>query len=195
MVARRSFSARHGLLFLGIVVLGCTPKSTVPATVQVSTPFDESKGYVHKPSGVAFVYPEGWEHREPYLKQGMTVMSLWKVDPPIQVVLFWSDADPNVDPDDIGQKEYEELKPLYGDKLGKPTRIESKRQQGFKLAIDGGPVGVNDKKLKGVNYVFGVRGRPTYWKIKLRATVQDVADLKAVEALLDQYEWSPVIER
>jgi hypothetical protein len=153
-------------------------------------PFDETRGYLHKPSGVGFVYPDGWE-RTPLRSEGpLTSFGLNKQTPRATVTLYWTESDQPLDGATVGQNEYEALRPHYGTKLGKPEPIQVGGQKGFKLSIDGGPLGQIESDLVGVIYVFAVRKGGQWWKVKLRATVPGRENLALlVEPLLANYRW------
>lgn len=161
------------------------PKGSSPAPKWA--PGDEARGYLHQPSGVGFIYPEGWE-RLPLKSQGaITHLGLRNGKGAIEVTLYWTALEPGEDPTQVGATEFETLRQLYGEKVSKPEPITIAGQPGQKLSITAGPLGVNDPNLSGVVYVFGVGTAQRGWKIKVRATVRGAENLAAVQSLLQNY--------
>jgi hypothetical protein len=194
------------VIFVLSAVLGCNQQATGPAkpsarnadegTAQASTdalahpkwaPADEARGYLHKQSGVGFIYPEGWENLGAKSQGPITQLGLRKDGGAIEVTLYWTALDPDRDPETIGALELTTLRQLYHDKVSGPESVTVAGQPWKKLSIAGGPVGVNDPNLSGVVYVFAIRRNQQAWKIKLRATVQGPEKLAAVEELLNNY--------
>ena len=170
-----------------------TPRPPAGAAVAGSSParptFDETKGYLHKPSGVGFVYPDGWENLGVTDRGPITSLGLRKREPPVEVTLYWTRPDVPTDPTNVGDVEYEALRSVYGDKVGKPEPMRNGEQPGYRLAISGGPIGEGSPALSGVVYVFAVRREGQPWKIKLRATAKGREHLSLAEELLKNYRW------
>jgi hypothetical protein len=154
-----------------------------------ATPFDESKGYLHKPSGVGFVYPEGWENLGVKSQGSETSLGLRKGRGDVEATLSWSEADGIVDEWSMGLNEYEALRALYKDNVRRPETIMRGPRHGYRLAIVGGPLGVNDPESLGVVYLFVARRGQQAWTIKLRATARSQQNLALVDELLGQYRW------
>jgi hypothetical protein len=151
--------------------------------------FDETEGYMHEASGVGFVYPAGWENLGTKALGPVTQLGLRKDQGAIEVTLSWTPLGPK-DQADIGSIELAGLRPLHGDKVGKPEPIRLGEKSGYKLPIAGGPLGVGGAELSGVVYVFDVRRGSEAWKIKLRATVSATEDLTTVHDLLRNHRWN-----
>jgi hypothetical protein len=188
------------LVFIASLVLaiGCSQTSApeVPSADaggsspgNTSTPFDEGKGYLHKPSGVGFVYPEGWENLGVKSQGSETSLGLRKGRGDVEATLSWSEADSVVDEWTIGLTEYEALRALYKDNVRRPEPIMRGPRHGYRLAIVGGPLGVNDPESLGVVYLFVARRGQQAWTIKLRATARGQQNLALVDELLGQYRW------
>jgi hypothetical protein len=150
-------------------------------------PFDESKGYLHKKSGVGFIYPEGWDRLGVVARGPVTHLGLSKDKGDIEATLYWTELAGNVNPAAIGSQELAALRPIYREKVGTPEPATIAGRRGYKLAIAGGPLGSDAPDLAGVVYVFAVRRSEQTWKIKLRATVRGKEKLAAVEKLLGYY--------
>ena len=202
-----SLTKGHGTkaLFLAalLVITGCSKTSSgtrgghargigTAATTSAANrtmPLDEATGYLHKPSGVGFVFPEGWEHQEVRSEGPAASLVLRKGKGIVEVTLSWAEPTVATDETTIGQLEYDNLRLQYRDKVGRPEPVESAGRHGYRLDITGGPLGVKDPELFGVVYVFAVpRGEQT-WKIKVRATVRGQKNLAVVADLLKQYRW------
>lgn len=178
-------------------LVGCQDRA-VPgppgATSKVGSPvdrpaFDETKGYLHKPSWVGFVYPDGWENLGVTDRGPITSLGLRKREPHIEVTLYWTRPDDPVNATTVGDVEYDSLRSVYGDKVGKPEPIRSGDQPGYRLAISGGPLGETRPGLFGAVWVFVVRRDNQPWKIKLRATAAGREHLTTAEELLQNYRW------
>ena len=160
-----------------------------PAREPAGEPFDQTKGFLHKPSGVGFVYPDGWERTETRSEPEITSFGLNKQNPKLTVTLYWTKSEEPLEGAAVGTIEYDTLAPLYGAKLGKPQPIQAGGRSGFKLPVESGPLGTSDAASVGAIYVFGVRKDGQWWKIKLRATVAGREHLGTVEQLLANYRW------
>jgi hypothetical protein len=179
---------------LAAMLIGCqdraAPGSPGAATgVAAPAAFDESKGYLHKPSGVGFVYPDGWENLGVTDRGPITSLGLRKREPQIEVTLYWTRPDEPIDAMTVGEVEYETLRSVYGDKVGTPEPIRSGDQFGYRLMISRGPLGQENPNLSGVVYVFAVHRDSQPWKIKLRATAAGREHLATAEELLRNYHW------
>jgi hypothetical protein len=154
-------------------------------------PFDEKKGYLHKDSGVGFVYPAGWMVLDPRVLGPVTSLGINKGGEREYVVtLTWTRIDTEKEFAAIGPTEEEVMRAFYGDKVSKPEKITVGDRSGFKLSIAGGPVGEKVPGAVGVVYLFGVKKGDTFWKVKLRATVNSKDKLPVVEELLKNYRWN-----
>lgn len=192
------------MIVMLLVALGCGQQSPGPAKPSIPnadkgtvpapnnalalpkwTPADQGKGYLHKESGVGFVYPEGWEVLPAKSHGVITQLGLRKEA--VEVTLYWTALEPGQDPAAIGPQELAALRPLYGDKVTGPESVAIGEQPWKKLAIAGGPLGTDAPELSGVVYVFATRRNQQAWKIKVRATVRGAEKLKAVEDLLKNY--------
>lgn len=168
---------------------GGTTVTTESPVAAKAEPFDGSKGYLHKESGIGFIYPEGWDKLPVKTEGAITRLGVRKEESAIVVTLYWTEMGRIAEAINIGEQEFAALRPLYQDRLGKPEAITSGKQSGYKIAIAGGPVGIDNPNLAGVVYVFLVQRGRTAWKIKLRATVHGRDKLDLVEKLLDNYRW------
>ena len=195
------------LLWVGLLAtcpLGCkdraateppvAPSTAPPSPIGAGSPsdrptFDETKGYFHERSGVGFVYPEGWENLGETSRGPFTSLALRRHEPRIDVTLYWSIPDGAIDAANVGEVEYAGLRPLYGEKVGKPVSVRAGGQPGFRLAISGGPLGQANADLSGVIYVFAVGRGDQSWKVKLRATAGSREHLSLAEELLRNYRW------
>lgn len=192
-----------GACCIAVVMCGCgKPPAQTTVTPDVpkvdpnagppvpkAEPFDETKGYLHKPSGVGFVSPDGWEKTPMRSEAGITSFGFNKDTPRITVSLYWTVSEESLDGAAVGEYEYEALSQLYGPKISKPQPVQVSGRSGFKLSIDGAPLGQKETGAAGVVYVFGVRKDGQWWKIKMRATVTGRENLAIVEPLLQNYRW------
>lgn len=188
-------------LTLLVSVTGCAetnngepvPKPLVdPASKEGSVkmaPFSDKEGYFHQESGVGFLYPKGWDNLGVEARGPMTALGLRKDSGVAEVTLYWSYPDREISPETVGDIEHSALSTMYGDKLGKPEPVVANGKRGFRIAINGGPLGDESPGRSGVVYVFAVKSGQDWWKIKLRATVNGLARLTEVEKLLDNYRW------
>jgi hypothetical protein len=154
-----------------------------------ATAFDESKGYLHKPSGVGFVYPDGWENLGVKSQGPETSLGLRKGQGDVEATLSWSDVDGSADEYGVALNEYDALRTLYKDNVRRPEPITQGARHGYRLAIVGGPLGVMDPESLGVVYLFVVRRGQQAWTVKLRATARGPQNLAHVDELLGQYRW------
>jgi hypothetical protein len=185
-------------ILLLVLASGCGPKvespSTLagknapPAPVPLATKFDETKGYLHKQSGVGFVYPAGWEREDP--KGDVTDTSLGLGKPGIaRVSLFWTEipnAPANID-EVVGQEKFKDLHGLYKDKVTGPDPISVAGQQGFECPIKSGPMGDERTYTRGTDINFLVHRGDHTWIIEMRASAKDEKTLKSIRSLLDNY--------
>jgi hypothetical protein len=74
---------------------------------------------------VGFVYPEGWENLAVTDRGPITTLGLRKREPPIEVTLYWTRPDVPTDSTNVGKVEYEGLRSVYGDRVGKPEAVRS----------------------------------------------------------------------
>jgi hypothetical protein len=153
------------------------------------SPFAGDEGYWHPDSEVGFLYPAGWTKLGVRQSGPVTSLGLLKEEGDISVTLYWSEPEEAIDEETIGEKEWTDLKPLYGDKVGSPQRISVRKKLGYRLPIDSGPLGKKESGRKGVVYVFAVKSKGKSWKIKLRATVSTPEQFTEVGNLLDNYRW------
>lgn len=206
------------LIAICLVSTGCgrrpeTPSSTTPTASGQTTPLADSQtevsateqaaefpalpdesingtnGYLHEESAVGFLFPIDWDNLGTTQYDSMTCWHLRDPDSGSEVSLFWTLLDARIAPDTIGTIESMALNPLYGDKVSDPTPITVHGKNGFRLAIDASPLGVDNPQLSGVVYVFAVQRSGKTWKIKLRATVNGKDNLEDVETLLQNYRF------
>src|SRR5205823_2910841 len=102
--------------------------------------FDETTGFLHKASGVGFVYPADWENLGVTQVGPITQLGLRK--DAMEVTLYWSPLPADTEPAKIGELEAGALLPLYHDRLSEPERARVGDQSGYKLYISGGPLGL-----------------------------------------------------
>src|SRR5258707_15768347 len=82
-----------------------------------ATAFDGGKGYLHKPSGVGFVYPDGWENLGVKSQGPETSLGLRKDRGDVEATLSWCEADGLADEWTIALNEYDALRTLYKDNV------------------------------------------------------------------------------
>jgi hypothetical protein len=200
MKASVMFARCVALVAVVTLTAGCGDKPSPPSSPPVdpgagsdrrtrTPPFGEKEGYYHRPSGVGFLYPDGWNVLGVRDQGPVTSLGLRKNEGGIEVTLYWTEPDQPIDSRTVGDVEWSGLRALYGDKVGKPESITVGTQTGFRLPIRGGPVGEADPTLSGVVYVFAVKSEKDWWKIKLRATIRGKEKLAEVEKLLNNYRW------
>ena len=150
---------------------------------------DQGKGYLHKPSGVGFVYPAGWEMLGVKSQGAETSLGLRKGQGDVEATLSWVEVDASADEYAFALSEFDTLRTLYKDNVHRPAPITQGARQGYRLAIVGGPLGVVDPEAFGVVYLFVARRGQQAWMVKLRATARGPHNLARVEELLGQYRW------
>lgn len=150
--------------------------------------FDETKGFWHKPSGVGFVYPDGWVHLPPRRGEGTTSIGLLKPTPAVDVSIYWTKYPLPIDDKNVGDAEYQSQTLHRGNKVTKPQAVKSGKQPGYKLSVTGDFLGTGSE-IHGVIYVFAVRQTGRYWMIKVFGTAREQQQLVVVEELLQQYRW------
>jgi hypothetical protein len=192
------------MLVVGIslaVVVGCSrtsapdaadgdsgsPAMSIPG--QDAAAFDQGKGYLHKPSGVGFVYPAGWEMLGVKSQGPETSLGLRKNQGDVEVTLSWAEVNASTDEYALALSEYDGLRALYKDNVHRPEPITQGARRGYRVAVVGAPLGVMDPEAFGVVYLFVARRGQQAWTIKLRATARGPQNLARVEELLGQYRW------
>lgn len=181
---------RHWMLAL--MILGSCRSNIGPNEASQAMPlggakraaFDETKGYLHRPSGVGFVYPADWQHEEAQGEPTDTSLALSRAEFGI-VTVFWTQI-PAVPPD-LGEQKYSELREIYHDKVGKAKPATAAGQAGYEFPIECGPMGDDSTYRMGVDYVFPVRREKSTWLIELRASARDATALKAAKSLLADF--------
>jgi hypothetical protein len=197
VIARPASCGALGVLLA--IFLGCSgepkvegPKGDKPKAdpaPENRPPFGEKEGYLHRQSGVGFLYPDGWENLGVNVRGPVTSLGLRKGQGAVEVTLFWTASDVPISAETVGEVEWSALSSLYGDKLGRPEPVAVRGKPGYKLKIGGGPLGKDKPELVGLVYVFAVKSERGWWKIKLRATARDKEKLAEVEKRLDNYRW------
>jgi hypothetical protein len=162
---------------------------TSPLAQDGAVAFDQSNGYLHQASGVGFVYPRGWEILGVKSQGSETSLGLRKGRGDVEATLSWTETEPGIDDWTVGLNEYEALRSLYKDNVHRPESIMRGPRHGYRLAIVGGPLGIQDPESLGVVYLFVARRGQQAWTVKLRATARGSVNLAHVDELLGQYRW------
>jgi len=172
-----------------LVAVACGPYGAYSQVAAERKPLGKDEGYEHTASRVGFAFSEGWEVLGVRAQGPVTSLGLRHRKDGTEVTLYWSKPDQPISAETIGRTEWQGLEGLYGDKIGQPEPVTVRGKKGFRLALEGGPLGTDEPGLVGVVYVFAVEADGQWWKIKVRATAKGKDKLTDVVKLLDGYRW------
>lgn len=141
-------------------------------------PADESKGYLHKASGIGIVFPNGWKKLDLKETARDTTLAIMKEEGEV-AVFTWTPHDWESGVGGVGNGLYTSLRTSFVDRVELPEPVEFAGHLGFRLRLTGGPKGSNDPKLVGVVYAFGLQRKVNTWVLSIQTMAHSRKNLDA----------------